>query len=77
MIVVADAELDAMLDGSSMSSNSKKGCSIRITALMLAQRDPELRTLGSVNMSFSKRMDAWQKYVDDRVREAKIDTLRG
>lgn len=76
MITIADAELDLMLNGSSMSSNAKKGCSMRITALMLAQRDPELRTLGSVNMSFQSRLTAWQKYVDARVREAKIQTLR-
>ena len=60
-----------------MSDDIKKGCSIRLTALMLAQRDPELRTLGSVNMSFQSRLKAWPEYVAARVREAKIQTVRG
>ena len=77
MITIADAELDAMLGGSSMASNVKKGCSMRLTALMLAQRDPEIRNLGGTNMVFQSRMTAWRKYVEDRVREAKIDTVRG
>ena len=60
-----------------MASNVKKGCSMRLTALMLAQRDPEIRNLGGTNMVFQSRMTAWRKYVEDRVREAKIDTVRG
>ena len=77
MITLADAELDVMLDGSSMSTNGKSYCSARIVAIALATRDPETFTVGSSQTNFGARAKLWQEQVDRRVREAKIDTIRG
>lgn len=77
MITLADAELDIMLGGSSMSGNVKTACSARIVAMMLAQRDPETYTVGSSQTNFGRQITRWDKYVKARVREAKIDTVRG
>ena len=75
MITIADAELDTLLDGSSMSDNSKKGCSMRLTALMLAQRDPEIRRFGGTDFEMKQRLADWKAYVDEQVRMAKTDTV--
>ena len=77
MITIADAELDVMLDGSSMSTNAKAGCSARLVAIMLAQRDPESYNVGGSQMNYGARIKRWQDFVDDQVRKAKIDTTRG
>ena len=71
MITIADAELDNMLNGSTMDSNVKKGCSMRLTALMLAQRDPEIRRFGGTDFEMKQRLTDWKTYVDEQVRMAK------
>lgn len=73
MIALSDAELDGMLGGASMSTNLKALCSARLCAIMLAQRDPQARTVGGAEVDFGARIRDWRDFVDRQVAIATKD----
>jgi len=70
LIAIADADLDAMLDGASMSVTLKKGCSMRLTAVMIAQRQPQTQRIGEYSDSWGERIREWRSWVNRRVARA-------
>ena len=70
LITLADAELDALLGGASMSSTLKKGCSMRLTAIMIAGRQPQQQRIGAYSEGWGGRIAEWRRWVNRAVARA-------
>ena len=67
LIREADAELDEMLGGASMSSDLKKYCSKRLAAITIARREPAQYSLGNIRVDYGKRVAWWSSEVKRKV----------
>ena len=67
LIREADVELDGMLGGASMSSDLKKYCSKRLTAIVIARRDPVQYSLGGIRVDYGERIRDWNREVKRKV----------
>lgn len=70
LIAQADADLDDMLGGASMSTTLKKSCSMRLTAIMIAQRQPTSSRILGASVTYGDRVKQWKQEVKNRVAKA-------
>ena len=70
LIALADDDLDDLLDGASMSSALKKACSMRLTACMIVENQPESIRMGGISMKWSDRAAKWRRWVHLKVAKA-------
>ena len=76
LITLADAELDQMLGGSTLATNLLKLCSMMLTAILVAQRDPEATTLGSARIQYGSRVEDWRGRVWAIVKRNKAPVIK-
>jgi len=70
LIAFADDDLDNLLDGASMSSALKQACSMRLTACMIVENQPESIRMGGLSMKYQDRSKRWRKWVHLKVAKA-------
>lgn len=70
IIALADNELDQLLGGASMTATQKKTCSMMLSAIMIAQRQPRKESLAGASLDWSGRITEWQRYVKQAVSRA-------
>jgi len=70
LITLADAELDQMLGSASLADDLLKLCSMLLTAILVARRDPEATTVGSARIQYGSRIEDWRTKVDGVIRRA-------
>lgn len=70
LIALADAELDSMLGGASMSTTQKKNCSMRLTAVMIVASQPRREKVGDLVFEYADRVGEWRRYVRRQVARA-------
>lgn len=67
LIADADLDLDDRLNGAAMDSTIKRFCSMRLTAIVIAQSQRGVYSDKPANDSTTE----WQNYVDEKVEAAK------
>ncbi|MHA1286252.1 MAG: hypothetical protein ACTSPB_02490 [Candidatus Thorarchaeota archaeon] len=70
LINLADANLDKKLGGASMDAESKRSCSMMLTAAMIAERTPQTYSIGSIRISQGPRIENWRKSVNKIISHA-------
>lgn len=70
LIALADSDLDGKLQSNTMSSSDKKLCSMLLTAILVASRDPQAYSMGFAKVQFGDRIDRWEEKVDELVKRA-------
>ena len=63
LIELADEDLDDLLDGASMTNKLKKACSMRLTACMIVENQPQSLKMGGLSMNYGDRAKGWRKWV--------------
>lgn len=67
LIPLADSDLDDLLQGASMTDIQKKNCSMRLTAIMIANRIPRKESIAGIVTDWTDQIATWQAYVDEKV----------
>jgi hypothetical protein len=70
VIVDADADLDDRLDGSSMTADNKRQCSMRLAAIMIAQQQRTIFRSSGEYQQGGYSIREWQRYVNNKVTKA-------
>ena len=70
LIELADEELDGLLGGASMSNQMKKACSMRLTAIMIVENQPESIRMGGLSMKYVDCATRWRKWVNLKVAKS-------
>ena len=69
LIILADDEVDEMAEGVTLSDVDKKRCSMYLTAIMIAEKQPSSYTVGSVRINMKDRSARWLKKVQDIIND--------
>lgn len=67
LITLADSDLDDKLAGQTMSDVQKTKCSMRLAAVMVAQRAPVKESLSGASLDWGDRVKEWQNYVAEQI----------
>ena len=70
LITLADSDLDDKLSGQTMSDVQKTKCSMRLAAVMVAQRQPRKESIAGATLDWGSRITEWQRYVKQAVSRA-------
>jgi hypothetical protein len=71
LIVLADADLDRMLGGTTADASFKKKASMYLTAAMIADGGPPSYTVGNIRIDMGKQAASWRAQVKESVEEAR------
>lgn len=76
LIALADDDLDEMSAGVTLSATDKKKCSIYLTAIKIAERQPTSYSVGSTRISHGDRSKEWEKKVWDIINQNKTPVVK-
>lgn len=71
LIDIVDVDLDDRLGSATLSDDLKKLCSMLLTAVLCADRDPESYALGEARIKYGNRIKNWEARVERIINKAK------
>ena len=71
LIVSVDADIDDRLGTATLSDALKKLCSMLLTAVLAAERDPSTYAVGVARIQYGDRIEDWKARADRILKKAK------